>query len=89
MKKIPDPTQMKRIKGPRLAAREVRFAKVRITTYLDQEVLDLLRQLANDSGSKYQAVLNQVLRGALLGERQGLIARIARLEKAVFKTKAA
>ncbi|MBI5299347.1 MAG: BrnA antitoxin family protein [Deltaproteobacteria bacterium] len=86
--KIPNPYKMKRIKGPVLTEEEFKRAKIRITTHLDDEVLDMLRQLARESGSKYQSILNQILRDALLGEKKGLFARIERLEKTVFKKRA-
>lgn len=89
MKKIPDPNKMKRIKGPKLTKKELKQAKVRITTYLDIEILDMLRQLATDAGSKYQSLLNQILRDYFFGKKEGLIARIERLEKEVFKKRAA
>lgn len=87
--KIPDPYKMKRIKGFVLTKEQAERAKVRITTYLDNEVLEELRGLANKSGSKYQTMLNQVLRDYLFDEKEGLVARIARLEEAVFNKKAA
>lgn len=89
MSKIPDPTKMKRVKGLSLTKKELERAKVRITTYVDKDLLDTIRKVATESGGKYQAVLNQVLRRALLDESEGLLARIERLERAVFKTKAA
>ena len=85
MSKIPDPNKMKRIKGPKLTNAQYAKAKVRITTYLDEKVLNALRELAQDSGNKYQAVLNQILNDYLFGQKEGLVARISRLEKAVFK----
>lgn len=84
MRKIPNPKKMKRVKGPLLTKEELADAKVRVTTYLDKDVLDNLRALAQDSGSKYQSILNQILRDYLFGKKDGLIARISRLEKAVF-----
>lgn len=89
MKKIPDPTNMKRITGPRLSKSNLKNAKIRITTYLDQDVLCALRQLAAESGDKYQSVLNQILRQSLLEQKNSLMARLTRLEKAVFRNKAA
>ncbi len=76
---------MKRVKGPKLSEEEYAASKIRITTYIDDKVLETLRQLASDSGSKYQAVLNQILNDYLFGQKEGLVARISRLEKAVFK----
>lgn len=59
--------------------------KIRITTYLDEDILKLLHQMAEDSGGKYQTILNQVLRNQLFGKKEGILARIERLEKVVFK----
>lgn len=87
--KIPNPYKMKRIKGPVLTEEEFKRAKVRITTYLDDDVLKKLREVADNSASKYQSVLNQILRDYLLEEKTGLLARIEKLEKAVFKKKEA
>jgi predicted DNA binding CopG/RHH family protein len=89
MSRIPDPSKMKRVKGFTMTRKQLERAKVRITTHLDSDLLDLIRRVATESGGKYQAVLNQILRRALLGEGEGLLARIERLEKAVFKNKAA
>lgn len=49
----------------------------------------MIRQLATEGGGKYQTVLNQILKKALFGESEGLVGRIDRLEKAVFKKQAA
>lgn len=86
MKKIPDPNKMKKIKGPRLKNSELTHAKIRVTTYLDEDIIENLKRIAADSGNKYQTVLNQTLREALFGKKQGILARISRLEQAVFKT---
>lgn len=75
---------MRRIKGPKLTKKELAQAKIRITTYLDKEVLEKVRELAENSGGKYQAVLNQILKDYFFGKKEGLIARITRLEEAVF-----
>lgn len=76
---------MKHVRGPVLTQREFGRSKVRITTYVDRDVLEILRKVATGSGGKYQAVLNQVLRQTLLGEHEGLLMRIEKLERAVFK----
>lgn len=88
-KKIPDPNKMKRIKGPKLSAGEVRSAKVRVTTFLDEDVLEVLKETAQGSGTKYQTLLNQLLRQALIGDTKTILGRLEKLEKAVFKTHAA
>lgn len=85
MKKIPNPNKMRRIKGPKLTESQLAASKIRITTYLDKDIVNRLRELANDSGSKYQSVLNQILKDYLFGKKEGLISRIVRLEEAVFK----
>ena len=87
--KIPNPYKMKIIKGFVLTKEKAKNAKIRITTYLDEEVLDKLRAMAKKSGGKYQSTLNQVSRHYLLEEEQDLITRIEKLEKAVFKKRAA
>lgn len=87
--KIPNPYKMKRIKGPVLTEEEFKRAKIRITTHLDEDVLEKLRELARTSGSKYQTVLNQILTDYLFGKKEGLVARIERLEEEVFRKKAA
>ncbi len=74
---------MNRFKGPSLKASDLRNAKIRITTYLDKDILENLRQVAEDSGSKYQTVLNHILKDYLFGQKKGLVARISKLEKAV------
>lgn len=76
---------MSRVKGPKLTLSDLRAAKIRITTYLDKEVLEKVRELAQNSGGKYQAVLNQILKDYFFGKKEGLVARITRLEEAVFK----
>ncbi|OGQ05265.1 MAG: hypothetical protein A2W61_08405 [Deltaproteobacteria bacterium RIFCSPLOWO2_01_44_7] len=86
--KIPDPYKMKRIKAP-ITPEQAKRAKIRITTHLDMEVLDMIRKLAQDSGGKYQSVLNQVLRDYFFDKKNGLVARVQKLEEAVFKKKAA
>ena len=64
-------------KGP------LRGGEGEVTTYLDQDILETLRMMAIDSGSKYQTVLNQLLRSYLFGKSQGLVARVERLERKI------
>ncbi|MBU0506051.1 BrnA antitoxin family protein [bacterium] len=82
MKKIPDPNKMKRIKHPVLDKENV---KVRITTYIDEDVLASLKDVADQSGNKYQTLLNTILREYFFGEKKGILNRLSKLEKAVFK----
>lgn len=87
--KVPNPHKMREIEGPVLTEEEFKKSKVRITTYLDDEVWNALRELAKESGGKYQTILNQMLRTCLFGQKEGLVARIEKLEKIVLKKKAA
>ena len=89
MRKIPNPNKMKRVQGPVLSNLELKSAKVRVTTYIDEDILKTLREVAAESGNKYQTFLNHILRSYLLGPKEGLMARLSRLERAVFKPKAA
>ena len=41
---------------------EPRHVKVRVTTLVDEDVLNALKKIASSKGQKYQSVLNQVLR---------------------------
>lgn len=80
---------MKRVKGPKLSAEQMRQAKVRVTTFLDSDVLEALKETAKKSGTRYQTLLNQLLRASLIGGERTIIERLERLEKAVFKDHAA
>jgi uncharacterized protein (DUF4415 family) len=88
--KIPDPNKMKRIKGPKLTKDQARRAKMRVTTYIDNDVLAALKETAESTGVRYQTLLNQLLRRALIcGNADSILDRIEKLEKAVFKKQAA
>ena len=87
--KIPNPDKMKRVKGPKLSADQMRAAKVRVTTFLDEDVLAALKATAQGSGTRYQTLLNQLLRQSLIGDTKTILERLEKLEKAVFKTRAA
>ena len=89
MKKIPDPNKMKRIKGPHVGERDIANVKIRITTYLDKDLIEVLRKMAKARGGKYQSLLNSILRTTLLGETsfEDLESRIERLEDEVLKKK--
>jgi hypothetical protein len=41
---------------------DAKKVKVRITTFVDEDVLEMLKSYAKHSGSKYQTVLNSLLR---------------------------
>ena len=56
--------------------------KVRITTFLDLDVLETLKTQAKDLGTGYQTFLNTFLRETLLKE-PGVLTRLKRIEKAI------
>ena len=56
-------------------------AKERITIWLDEEVLDILRERAKEEGTKYQTLINQALRQSAF--KPSLVERIEQLEKKV------
>lgn len=61
-------------------------AKVRITTMIDKDLLDWLKQEAKGQNSKYQTLLNNVLRqakGSNPDRLSELENRLARLEKKI------
>ena len=57
--------------------------KVRITTFLDSDVLEALKAQAKDLGTGYQTFLNSFLRESLLKE-PGVLTRLKRIEKAIL-----
>lgn len=48
---------------------EPRHVKVRVTTMLDEDVLEALKRMAHSRGQKYQTILNQVLR-SFVGQKE-------------------
>ncbi|MGZ3723542.1 MAG: BrnA antitoxin family protein, partial [Bdellovibrionales bacterium] len=57
--------------------------KVRITTFLDLDVLETLKAQAKEIGMGYQTYLNTFLRETVLNE-PGVITRLKRIEKAIL-----
>jgi len=58
--------------------------KVRITTFLDEDLLDAIKAEAVSQNKKYQTYLNERLREMFLGE-ETLEARLRRVEEIVAK----
>ncbi len=58
--------------------------KVRITSFIDGDLLAELKSRAEQQGTKYQTLMNQLLRQALK-DSESLAERLKKLEKAVFK----
>ncbi|MBX2989084.1 MAG: BrnA antitoxin family protein [Bdellovibrionaceae bacterium] len=63
--------------------------KVRITTFLDGDILEELKKRAGKQGTKYQTLLNRLLRESLWpSEKEELTHRLEKLERVVFKKNA-
>jgi uncharacterized protein (DUF4415 family) len=60
-----------------------REVKVRITTFLDLDVLEKLKDHAKELGMGYQTFLNTFLRESILNE-PGVLTRLKRIEKAIL-----
>lgn len=45
-------------------------AKVRITTFIDSDVLKRLKELSFEKGEPYQSILNNILRKKLIKEKE-------------------
>jgi uncharacterized protein (DUF4415 family) len=61
--------------------------KVRITSFIDGDILVELKVRAEQQGTKYQTLLNQLLRQALK-ESASMAERLKKLEDAVFRKSA-
>ena len=64
-----------------------KYAKFRMTMWIDLDVIEKKRSLAEAEGMRYQPWINRTLRDLVLGP-SALERRIAKLEKAVFKKQA-
>ncbi len=53
---------------------DAKKVKVRITTFVDEDVLEMLKSYAKNSGSKYQTVLNSLLRAFF--DKQGSVKKV-------------
>lgn len=62
--------------------------KVRITTFIDEDLLIKLKKDAKSQGKKYQSLLNEKLREIFMDE-ESLETRLKKLEEEVFKKKMA
>jgi uncharacterized protein (DUF4415 family) len=61
--------------------------KVRITSFIDGDILAELKTRAVQQGTKYQTLLNQLLRQALK-DSASMAERVKKLEEAVFRKSA-
>lgn len=58
--------------------------KVRITTFLDEDLLEIIKEEATKQNKKYQSYLNERLREIFMNE-ESVETRLHRLEKIVQK----
>jgi len=63
---------------------DLKQAKVKVTIYLDGDLLDNARKIAKKEHVKYQTLINSILRRSLLNENQAED-RIKILEERVMK----
>ena len=61
--------------------------KIRITTWIDSDVLHHLKKEADERKIGYQTILNQKLRRVVLGDADPLGERVEKLEKTVQQLK--
>lgn len=60
--------------------------KIKITVNVDEDLLTELRQMADETGTPYQSLLNKVLKDAVMGKKtEG--SRLDRLEREVERLK--
>ena len=60
-----------------------RNVKIRVTMFVDEEVLDAFRAAAEKHGVGYQTLMNQKLRESLQGLDKTIVDRVAALEIAL------
>ena len=58
--------------------------KVRITTFIDSDILNVLRSEAKKTGRKYQSILNSTLRNSLISQNN-FETKISNIEKRLIK----
>jgi hypothetical protein len=68
---------------------DIQGAKIRVTMMIDYDLVRAYKELAKKKGSKYQTLMNQKLREALVQEdaADSLVERVQKLERQVFRTK--
>ena len=87
---------MKKKIGEAQALKEIKEAldtprkehKIRITTMIDGDILDILKTKAESEGVKYQSLLNNLVRDSLIEKKKDplkvIISRLNKLEKLVL-----
>ena len=48
---------------------DLKGAKIRVTAFVDLDIVKALKQEAGDKGAKYQTLMNQKLRDAIFGKQ--------------------
>ncbi len=88
--------KMKNIKVDKAGTRKMRASmekakKVKITINLDSDLLEVLRDLADDRGAPYQTLINRMLRQVAMGKKPLDESRLEKIERelALLKKKIA
>lgn len=55
---------------------EAKYAKERISIWIDEDVLDEFRKIAKDNNKKYQTLINEVLRNYALSPKNKNLEKI-------------
>ena len=63
-----------------IRSKMAKVKKVKITINLDEDVLELVKKQAEESGTPYQSLINRLIRGALV-ENKEEAKRIDRIER--------
>jgi uncharacterized protein (DUF4415 family) len=86
MKRIGQKAALEEIEKAMMAPRKDH--KIRITTMLDGDILDRLKEVADSEKVKYQTLLNNILRDALFKKNSNSIeSRLEKLEELFSKRK--
>lgn len=86
--KKPKINELKENKKETISIRNMakKTTKIKVTFNLDEDVVKKLKNLASDSGSKYQTLLNSILKEALFS-RATYEERISNMEKELSEIK--
>lgn len=64
--------------------RDPKNQKLRITAFIDGDIYDELKKRADESGGKYQTLMNKILRDALFGDVEPIVITSS-MNKAIAK----
>jgi uncharacterized protein (DUF4415 family) len=67
---------------------DAKYAKERISIWIDEDVVDEFRKIAKENNKKYQTLMNEVLRGYIFAPKNKNIDKIlAKIESAAKELK--